>query len=98
MAGLGLQQEQKVAVFLGSFVVGEESFLRVGGIIQVARDLILLRKHISPSLGGERSDPRPVHTYFFQGHSVLDQQCDSRVQVSHIFLQYEVFFGLRGDP
>ena len=33
MAGFGLQQEQQVAIFLSSFVVGEETFLGVGGIV-----------------------------------------------------------------
>jgi hypothetical protein len=38
----GLQEEQKIAIFLGSFVVGEESLLWIGGIIKVARNFVLL--------------------------------------------------------
>lgn len=40
----GLQEEQKVAVFLGSFIIREESLLWIGGVIEVARDFVLLEK------------------------------------------------------
>lgn len=43
MAGFGLQEEEQIAVLLGSFVVWEEPFLRVCGVIEVAGDFILLR-------------------------------------------------------
>jgi hypothetical protein len=43
MTGLRLQQEQEIAVFLGSIIVREETFLRVGGVIEMAGDFILLR-------------------------------------------------------
>jgi hypothetical protein len=44
MTRLGLQEEQEVAIFLGSFVIGKESFLWIGGIIEVACDFVLLQK------------------------------------------------------
>jgi hypothetical protein len=43
MTGLRLQQKQEIAVFLGSIIVREETFLRVGGVIEMAGDFILLR-------------------------------------------------------
>jgi hypothetical protein len=41
-----LQEEKKIAVFLGSFIVWKETFLRVCGIVKMAGDFILLDKQI----------------------------------------------------
>lgn len=56
----GLEEEEKVSVFLGLVIVGEISFLKIKRIFEVAGDLILLQTvsmgHIY--LGARR-------TYFF---------------------------------
>lgn len=44
MAGFGLQEEEKISIFLRLVVVGEEAFLHVGRIFKMAGDLILLGK------------------------------------------------------
>lgn len=45
MAGFGLQQKEQIAVLLGALVVGKETLLRVGGIIEMAGDFILLKEN-----------------------------------------------------
>lgn len=40
---LRLQQKQEIAVFLSLLIVREKTFLRVGGIVEMAGDFILLR-------------------------------------------------------
>lgn len=42
MTGLGLKEEQEVAVFLRLLIVGKETFLKVGGIFEVIGNFILL--------------------------------------------------------
>lgn len=42
-----MQEEKKIAVLLGSFIVREESFLRVCGIVEMAGDFILLDRKIT---------------------------------------------------
>lgn len=42
-----MQEEQKIAVLLGSFIVWEEPFLWVCGIVKMAGDLILLNGKIT---------------------------------------------------
>lgn len=42
VAGFWLQEEKEIAVLLGSFIVREEPFLRVCGIVEMAGDFILL--------------------------------------------------------
>lgn len=37
-----MQEEKEIAVLLGSFIVREEPFLRVCGIVEMAGDFILL--------------------------------------------------------
>lgn len=93
----GLQEEQKVAVFLGSFIIREESLLWVGGVIEVARDFVLLEENecvsknvIEPSTSWRRMVSPTGKAYLFQRHSVLNQQGDSRIQVSHILFQDEI--------
>lgn len=39
---LGLQEEQKVAIFLGLIIVGEYALLQVGRVLEVAGDFVLL--------------------------------------------------------
>jgi hypothetical protein len=38
----------------------------------------------------------PTFTYLFESHSVLNQQCDSGIEISHVLLENEVFLGLAG--
>jgi len=38
----GLEEEEEVAIFLGLVIIGEEAFLNVCSIIEMAGDLILL--------------------------------------------------------
>lgn len=45
MAGLGLQQKEQIAIFLGALIVGKETLLRVGGIIEMTGNFILLEKY-----------------------------------------------------
>jgi hypothetical protein len=35
-------------------------------------------------------------TYLFKCHSILNQKCDSRIEVSDIFFKHEVLLGLAG--
>ncbi len=37
-----LQKKQQIAVFLSLLIIGEESFLQFGGVVQVAGNLVLL--------------------------------------------------------
>lgn len=43
------------------------------------------------------SIPDWIFAHLFQRHAVLDQQRDSRIQISHIFLEDKVFFRLARD-
>lgn len=73
VAGLRLQQEQKVAVFLGFLIVGEETFLGVGRIVEVACDFILLGVGVS----GRFVRSELNKSYLLKGHSILNQQGNS---------------------
>lgn len=42
--------------------------------------------------------PPKSNPYFFQRHSILDEQCDAGVQVSHILFQHEILFRLWWNP
>lgn len=42
MAGFGLQQKEQITVLLGTFIIREETLLRVGSIIKMAGDFVLL--------------------------------------------------------
>lgn len=42
MSWLGLQEKQEVAIFLSLVIVGEEAFLHLGGVLQMAGNFILL--------------------------------------------------------
>ena len=91
MPGLGLEQEEQVSVLLRLFVVGEEAFLKLGGIVEVVRDFVLLR--------AGSVQPRQLGTwvrgaYFFQSHAVLDEQCYPRIKIADVFLEHEVLLGL----
>jgi hypothetical protein len=42
MARLGLEKEQKISVLLSLLVVGEEAFLGIDRLVEVAGDFVLL--------------------------------------------------------
>ena len=42
VSGLGLQEEEEVAVFLCFVIIGEEALLKISRIFQMACDFILL--------------------------------------------------------
>lgn len=93
MSGFGLEHEEQVAIFLRLFVIWKGSFQDLGRIIEVAGHFILLGLQSDESRG-----MGPTKAYLFQGHPIRNQQGNSRIQVSHIFLQHKVLLGLTGDP
>jgi hypothetical protein len=42
MSWLGLEEEKEVSIFLGPFIVWEEAFLEIRGILKMTRDFVLL--------------------------------------------------------
>lgn len=91
VTGFGLQEKEEVAVFLGPVIVGEESFLRIGRVIQVTGDFVSLREL---AIAGDWINSR---IYLFQGHSILNQQRNARIEISHILLEDEVLLRLGRD-
>jgi len=82
---------------LGLVVVGEGAFLKLGGVLEVAGDFILLRGVSTFTNMARRARRRKPSSYLFQRHAVLDQQGDPRIQVPDILLEDEVLLGLRRD-
>jgi hypothetical protein len=70
VAWFGLEEKEKVAVFLGFFIVWEEAFGDVGGVFQVTGDFFALRRKsaFKRIVGGPRGG------YLFKSHAILNQQ------------------------
>jgi hypothetical protein len=86
MSRLGLEEEEEVGILLHFSIIGKMAF---GGVYVFKRSLDF------PLLCEQSSDNKVQQkppTHLVQGHSVLNQQGDTRVQVSHISLQHEILF------
>jgi len=93
MARLGLEQEQQVAVLLRLLVVGKEALLQLGSVVKMACDLVLLHAQLA-----RVRRTHAVHSYLFQRHAILNEQCYPRVEVAHVFFENKVLLRLRRDP
>ena len=94
VTGFGLEEEEQVAIFLGFVVVGEETLLGVCRVVQMTGDFILLYHLMSISL---YICCKSQGAYLFQRHAVLDQKSYPRIQITDIFFEDEILFGLGGD-
>ena len=81
---LGLQKEQQISVFLRLLVIWEETFLQIRSIFEMACNFILL---YLVSLG---LLDRVFCAHLLQSHAILNQQGNSRIQISDILLQHEI--------
>lgn len=94
VSGLRLQQEHQIPVFLCLVVVRESPLLHLRGVFKVACDFVLLA---GPLVLRQRDRGKRAATYLFEGHAVLDQERNARVEVANVLLENEVLLGLRRD-
>jgi hypothetical protein len=90
VSGLRLQEEQQVSVSLRLVVIGKGALLHLGGILEMACDFVLLLLSEEQRRGSRK-------TYLLEGHAVLDQEGNSRVEIANVLFEDKVLFGLRRD-
>lgn len=90
MSRFGLKEEEKVAVFLRLVIVGECAMYNVRRLLEMTGKLVLLHASNQQRVHAVY-DPFP---YLFYPQTVMDEQGNPRIQVSHILFQNKVSFRL----